>query len=219
MAETSLNYAELQVVLAKAANIANNRPIGVRSLTEEDIQAITPNMLLLGRTSTITNMNVKDDDEESQQVLPGWLSYLEQLLSAWWSQWSKQVFPNLVPYQRYKDAKRHRNICVGDVCLLCYDGKIKDTYRICRVVETKKDDQGVVRTVKVQLRPQDVREKLLPYKSKTPCIQETGVQRLVLIVPAKELQNDLARHKDDDLDLDLEAIEKPDMYSAADTKT
>ena len=118
MTETSLNYAELQVVLAKAADIANNRPIGVKSLNEGDIQAITPNMLLLGRTSTISNTEVEDGDEDSQHVLPGRLSYLEQLLSDWWSQWNRQVFPNLVPYQSYKDTKRHRNICVGDMCLL-----------------------------------------------------------------------------------------------------
>ena len=82
----------------------------------------------------------------------------------------------MLPYQKFKDAKRHSNIQVGDVCLLKYDGKVNDTFRLCRVVKVKKDKKGVVRTAQVQLRPRDSREKLLPYKSKKPTVQETGVQ-------------------------------------------
>ena len=129
MGETSLTFAELQVVLSGAADIANNRPVGVRNLNEGDLQAITPNMLLIGRTSTVAN-EVVEEKEDEEQMLPHRLTYLNELLDAWWSQWNHQVFPNLVPYQRFKDARRHRNIQVGDVCLLRYDGKIKDTYRL-----------------------------------------------------------------------------------------
>ena len=50
----TLHCAELQTILARAANIINNWPIGVRSLTEEDIVPITVNQLLLGRTLTST---------------------------------------------------------------------------------------------------------------------------------------------------------------------
>ena len=35
----------------------------------------------------------------------------------------------MIPYQRIKDAKRHKNLQAGDVCLLQYNGKIKHTYR------------------------------------------------------------------------------------------
>ena len=105
MAETSLTFAELQVVLARAADIANNRPVSVRSLNEGDLQAVTPNMLLLGRTSTIANDKVVEEKEDEEQMLPHRLAYLNELLDAWWAQWNQQVFPNLVPYQRFKDAK------------------------------------------------------------------------------------------------------------------
>ena len=61
----------------------------------------------------------------------------------------------------------------------------------------------------------------MPYKAKIPIIQETGVQRLVLIIPAKELQsNNLASNEDFALDPDLQAAQKPDCkYAAADGKT
>ena len=93
MAKTSLTFAELQVVLARAADIANNRPVGVRSLNKGDLQAITINMLLLGRTSTVAN-EVVEEKEDEEQMLPHRLAYLNELLDAWWSQWNRQVFPN-----------------------------------------------------------------------------------------------------------------------------
>ena len=192
VAQTSLNFAELQVVLARAADIANNRPVGVKCLNESDVQALTPNMLLLGRTSTVGNEMINKEEEEDEegaaQVLPGRLAYMEELLDAWWAQWNRQVFPNLVPHQDYKKAKRHTNLEVGDICLLRYDGRIKDTYRMCRIAAVKEDEHGVVRTVEVQMRPRDSRDALLPYRSKQPILQQTGVQRLVLIVPAEQVK-------------------------------
>ena len=47
---TTLTYAELDTVFASVSNIVNQRPIAVRSYTEEDLHAITPNDLLLGRS-------------------------------------------------------------------------------------------------------------------------------------------------------------------------
>ena len=45
-----LNYSELGTLLAKAANIVNDRHIGVKSLTEDKLVPITVNQLLLCRT-------------------------------------------------------------------------------------------------------------------------------------------------------------------------
>ena len=47
---TTLTYAELDTVFASVSNIVNQRPIAVHSYTEEDLHAITPNDLLLGRS-------------------------------------------------------------------------------------------------------------------------------------------------------------------------
>ena len=48
----TLSYAELCTTLARAASIINDRPIGVCSLTEEEIVPLTVNQLLLGRSTT-----------------------------------------------------------------------------------------------------------------------------------------------------------------------
>ena len=69
-------------------------------------------------------------------------------------------------YQRFKDAKRHKNLQKGDVCLLQYDGKFKHTYRLCIILNTFPSEGNIVRTVKVGFRPKR-QCRTGPYKSVT----------------------------------------------------
>ena len=64
----------------------------------------------------------------------------------------------------------------------------------CRVIKIKEGKLGVVRTAQVQLWPRDSRDALLPYKPKEPTVQETGVQCLVLIVPAEDMEAEEGAH-------------------------
>ena len=178
----TINYASLAVVLTRAASIVNDQPIGLRSLTNYDMVPITPNQLLLGRTGTVDLV-----PKEEEVVSYGKCSrYQEELLDTWWAMWKVQVFPHLIAYPNYKAAKRHKNLQVGDVCLLKYDGKIRGTFRLCQVIEVWKDDQGLVRTVQVGYRPRR-KEESLPYKAVKLEVLKVGVQRLVLILAKEDL--------------------------------
>ena len=115
----TLNFQDWSLLLHRVANVANERPLGVRSVTEDLILPITPNQLLIGRTKTgITCPDSLPAEYTKQKV------YSDVLLQSWWSMWYPQVFDNLIPYQSYRDSKRHRNLCPGDICLLRYDNKI-----------------------------------------------------------------------------------------------
>ena len=59
-------------------------------------------------------------------------------------------------------------------------------YKLGRVSETKPDEEGNVRTVKVTMLPKDSRDVSLPYKAKNMLVQDISVQRLVVIVPVEE---------------------------------
>ena len=191
--KNTLNYAELQTLLASCANTMNDRPVGVRFLSEEDYVPVTVNQLLLGRTSTTAgsfDLATAVDGEmvENRATLSRRMKYLSELETAWWRQFHCQAFSSLLPFHGYKESKRHNNLRVGDVCLLKYENKIKADYRYCRVESVFPDDQGVVRTVNVKMRPRDNRDKALPYKAKAPVVMNVGVQRLVLIVPAEDIE-------------------------------
>jgi hypothetical protein len=58
------------------------------------------------------------------------------------------VFPKLVP--SYKWLQRHRNVKIGDVCLIRYRNEARGTYRLGRVEEVKLGDDGLVRTVSLK---------------------------------------------------------------------
>ena len=182
-----LSYGEMQSLLADMMDRINNRPIGLKSLTKHDLVPLTPNCLLLGRTSTV--VSTPADIDYSKEDYPKRLKYCEELLQFWRREFDAQVFYNLLPYQRFKDTKRHRNLQVGDVCLLAYSGKIGEHVRYCRVDEVHPDEDGVVRNVTVSLRSRDAREKLMIYRSRKPLKMLVGVKRLVLICPNEEIDS------------------------------
>ena len=187
--ETALTYAEMVNLLYRVANIINDRPLGVKTLTNDDLVPLTANHLLLGRAAShISHHDFIEELTESEDInLTHRQAYMQSLLKAWWDLYYIQVFPNLLPFRKYKDSQRHRNFQQGDVCFLKYDSKVQPSYRLCRVVKVLPDDTGTVRTVEVALRPRNKKEKLLPYKSKKPFIIPVGVQRLALLVPTDEL--------------------------------
>ena len=82
----TLNYAELSTLLSRAANIVNDRPIGVKNLTEDEIVPLTVNQLLLGHTSTAPLLD-QDDVREDYTAAN---TYLQEL-------WKERAFPTLLP--------------------------------------------------------------------------------------------------------------------------
>ena len=173
----TLTYAELQVLLAKVANVVNDHPIRVDQLTEDELVPLTVNQLLLGRTSSA----LPSDSATTPGNPRDRRRYVDHLTQSWWSLWQEQVFPLLMPYSKFEDSQRHKNLQAGDVCLIRYETKIASTYRLCKVVRVFPSDGGVVRTVEVLLGDGRATKKAQPGK-----LLMTAVQRLVLLVPVRE---------------------------------
>ena len=107
---------------------------------------------------------------------------IDRVFANWWDLWMKEVFDSLFPYKRWKDL--HPNLQIGDICMLVHDAKLgRCGTRICRVVDVHPDPKGVVRTVTIESRPRDSREKSLPYNHKDLVTQKVSIQRLILILP------------------------------------
>ena len=87
----------------------------------------------------------------------------------------------------YNQHLQHKNIKVGDICLLKTEAKMgPGTYRLCRVLETKPDEKGLVRTVVIGYRPRNAKDYALPYNSKQLYTQDMAVQRLAVVATAEE---------------------------------
>ena len=59
--KTSLNYTELYTMLARVASKINDRPLGIKKLTESDFVPLTVNQLLIGKTDSHGDHNVFHD--------------------------------------------------------------------------------------------------------------------------------------------------------------
>ena len=63
-----LNYAEFESVLARAANVINDRPLGVRvhGKADGDLLPVTPNLLLMAKTATSAQDHKLPEDGPSR---------------------------------------------------------------------------------------------------------------------------------------------------------
>ena len=100
--------------------------------------------------------------------------------------WYSQAFDGLVPRRKWQ--AKHRNMLVGDVCLLKFAKKlIAPQFRLCVVREVEMDANGLVCTCLGAFRPRDARDASLPYTSKMLLEMRVPVQRLVVICPADQV--------------------------------
>ena len=183
-----LSFSELVTLLAQITHSINCRPLGLDrtsgdSQQEDEFLPITPNHLLLGRSGE----DAPPIEFEETGSLTRRMAYVSQVHEAWWRLWIKQVLPTLIPIRRWK--KKSRNVAVGDVCFLHYSGNLKDDYRLVRIVKTHPDKNGLVRTVTVSYRRRDRREKPADYKKKPLVEENVAVQRLSVLLSAKDQLN------------------------------
>ena len=66
--------------------------------------------------------------------------------------------------------------------------RVVSDYSYCRVEQIVPNDKELIKTVEVILQHRDGREKILPYKSKTPVTMMVEVARLVLIVLQEDIK-------------------------------
>ncbi len=175
-----LTFAELQTVLFEIANIMNSRPIGIVSGSDPSCPApITPNDLILGRASSAVPQGPFDHDKSKS--ITKRFRFIQDLVKQWWESWYQLVFPSLVP--SYKWLQRHRNVRVGDVCLIRYRKETRSTYRLGRVEEAKAGSDGLVRTVVLKYK--------LPNEKKFRTVSRP-IQGISVIVPVEEQMSESA---------------------------
>ena len=111
-------------MLMEIANICNERPVGLSKPREDGSYSIlTPNHLLLGRS-----INVLPDDAELSEDLPMPSTYwLVIFVTTSLSQkWMRELAPHLILRQKWH--QKSRNLCVGDLVMICEPLKIKAKY-------------------------------------------------------------------------------------------
>ena len=192
ISESRVTPLELQTVLFEIANMCNERPIGSAEPRADGSYAlITPNQLLLGRST-----NILPDDTEMVERLPMTVAeryrLVHQITTSFWRRWSEEVSPSLVIRQKWH--KEARNLQVGDLVMICDAGKLKAKYKLGVVDAVNVSFDGHVRsaTIRYVLVQQNSNEN-----DRIRVIRVTrSVQRLVLILPIEEQAHQLEVKED-----------------------
>ena len=170
-----MTFAGLQTVFYEVAALINARPIGIVSGSDPRCPTtITPNHLILGRSTPDVAIGPFDNDTNVNKRF----IFIQSLIDDWWKFWYKSVLPSLVP--SYKWMQKHRNVKVGDVCLIKYAGLKRGTYRLGRVKSTEAGKDNKVRRV------------TLVYKNEGEKVfreVERPIQGIAVIVPIEEQQS------------------------------
>ena len=106
------------------------------------------------------------------------LRFLEETKQEFWKKWFHQVFPHLVPCYKWK--REFRDVKEGDVVLLKESNVLQDLYKLARVKEAVKGEDGHVRRVLLEYKNSGQGQHQDQGKFKET---ERSIHNVVVIVP------------------------------------
>ncbi|XP_033636760.1 uncharacterized protein LOC117297721 [Asterias rubens] len=134
----------LSTMMCMVESVINGRPLTVVSDDVRDPEPLTPNHLLLLRTSNAFPADVFDKCDLYSRKRWRQVQYLADLFLR---RWIREYLPTL--QQRRKWNEPTRNIRAGDIVLIVGDLP-RNQWTMGRVVETYPGDDNLVRTAKVK---------------------------------------------------------------------
>ena len=138
----SLKEEQLTTVVCTVEQLLNNRPMAAAGSDVEDLEALTPNHLLLGR-STIDYPNV---------VFNGGLATIKKafwrhstLMKKIWDRWMKENLPQLSTRKKWANEEQ-RVMAAGDLVWICDKQCQPLKYPLGRVLELHTGDDSISRS-------------------------------------------------------------------------
>ena len=134
----------LVTLMAEVESIMNGRPITKVSNDYTDVEALTPNHLLLFRS---TSLPLGTFSKEDMYYHRRWkqIQYMSELF---WKRWIREYLPLL--QQRQKWTSTMNNLKIGNIVLLVDNTVSRNCWPLGRVVEVFPGHDGLVRKVRVR---------------------------------------------------------------------
>ncbi|XP_039524444.1 uncharacterized protein LOC120477094 [Pimephales promelas] len=176
-----LNDASLRTFFYEAMSIVNNRPLTVDGLSDPTSpEPLTPNHLLTMKSSVPLpppGAFVKEDLYAKKR----WRQ-VQYLSEQFWSRWRKEYLANISLRQRWHALRR--NVQVGDIVIVKEEETPRNEWRLARVVEVCKADDGLVRKAKIQIGDRKLGKR--GERLTKPSVIERPIQKLVVLVAKGE---------------------------------
>jgi hypothetical protein len=171
-----LSAIELITICHQVANMVNERPLGSLSSTDSEINNLTPNCLLLGR-SLAQNPGSWDESGslKARSQLVGMVS------KRFWEKWTEMYAPMMMVQNKW--FKASRNLKPGDVVTVADRNALRGHYYLARVDKVFPGIDGKVRKVTLVYKNFRTGERIREYKGAKDVSIARSVQRVSLLVP------------------------------------
>ncbi|XP_074632496.1 uncharacterized protein LOC141890859 [Acropora palmata] len=142
--ERLLNDEALRTFLVEVETILNDRPITPVSSDPQDLEALTPNHILLLRRNS---SSAPDVFKESDKFKARW-KHIHLLADHFWQRWTKEYLPTL--QERQKWLRPQPNFEIGDLVLMADRNTPRGQWPKALVEQTFPDSEGLVRQVVIR---------------------------------------------------------------------
>ncbi|KAL7881127.1 hypothetical protein SRHO_G00033810 [Serrasalmus rhombeus] len=149
--EQSLDEEGLQTFFCECEAILNSRPITTPSNDINDLEALTPQHLLLLKTNPNLPTGVFDEDDTYARKRWRQVQYMSDLF---WKRWTREYLPQLQKRQKWN--RPARNFSQGDVVLIVDESAPRGSWLMGRIVKIVVDEHGVVRKVRVKTKTNEL---------------------------------------------------------------
>ncbi len=140
-----LDDEELQTLFCEVESILNSRPITTLSDDHHDLEPLTPNHILLLKSSPALPPGLF---QKSDVYIRRRWRQVQFLADLFWKRWSQEYLPLLQDRQRWFTAKRE--LQKGDIVLVVDSSAPRGSWPIGRVTDVLPDSKGLIRTVKLK---------------------------------------------------------------------
>lgn len=143
--EQVVDDESLQTLMCEVEAIINDRPITTSSDDLNDLEALTPNHILLLKRQPLLPPGLFEKEDLYSRRRWKQIQYLANLF---WRLWVHEYLPLLQERQKWTQASQ--NLIPGDVVMIVDDSAPRNSWVLGRVIQTMPDAKGLVRRVLVK---------------------------------------------------------------------
>ena len=140
-----VNDETLLTFVAEAESLLNSRPLTSVSGNPDDLEALTPNHFLLGRSNPAIPLDVVTDKDLCSRKR--W-RHAQVMAQHFWKRWLREYLPKLT--ERRKWNRFTRNVREGDLVLVVEEHSPRGHWPLARVTKVFLGDEGVARSAEVK---------------------------------------------------------------------
>ncbi|KRY05797.1 hypothetical protein T12_15361 [Trichinella patagoniensis] len=149
-----LEDEEFRTIISEVEARMNSRPLTYNPDNPNDPEVLTPYHFLTGTHYTDIPEVTKDEDEwvpkiqSTSHLMKNW-NLRQRLIAQWWKRWKAEYVTNLNVRQKWYNSGNAPNI--GDIVLVGENNVPRRNWKLGKIVQLYPGQDGIVRTVKVQL--------------------------------------------------------------------